>query len=140
LFAAAAGVFAGLALFNISYAKGTAYLHDDPAACANCHVMADVYNSWRKGSHHQTAVCNDCHTPPGTVGKYTSKALNGFLHSWAFTLGTYPANLRITARNRAITEAACLKCHAEVTENLRAAHPAGRDVSCLHCHRAVGHQ
>jgi hypothetical protein len=30
------------------------------------------------GGHRAAAVCNDCHTPPGLLGKYTTKALNGF--------------------------------------------------------------
>lgn len=140
LFAVAAGAFLGLAAFNVQYARGTAYLQDDPAACANCHVMNDVYAAWRKGSHHQAAVCNDCHTPAGFVPKYANKALNGFFHSWAFTLSSFPDNIRITPRNRSVTEQACLKCHADVTENLRAAHPVSRETSCLHCHNRVGHR
>jgi cytochrome c nitrite reductase small subunit len=135
----AAGLFAGIGLFNVQYARGTSYLKDDPAACANCHVMGDVYASWRKSSHHGVAVCNDCHTPPGWVPKYATKALNGFFHSWAFTMASYPDNIRITERNRRVTESACLKCHASLTEDLRAAHRASRDVSCLHCHRQAGH-
>lgn len=138
--AVAAGLFVGLGLFNLNYAHGTSYLRDDPSACANCHIMQDVFDSWRKGSHHGAAVCNDCHTPAGFVPKYANKALNGFFHSWAFTLHTYPENIRITARNRAVTEQACLKCHDGLTENLRAAHPPGREVSCLHCHSNVGHR
>ena len=31
LFALAAGAFVGLAAFNVQYARGTAYLQDDPA-------------------------------------------------------------------------------------------------------------
>jgi len=139
-FTVALGAFFGLGLFNIHYAHGTSYLQDDPSACANCHVMKDVYDSWRKGPHHHVAACNDCHTPAGLVPKYANKALNGFFHSWAFTFGTYPGNIQITGRNRAVTEKACLKCHADLTENLRAAHPATRHVSCLHCHNTVGHQ
>lgn len=139
-FLVAAGVFVGLGAFNLHYAHGTSYLQDNPAACANCHIMHDVYASWRKASHHQSAVCNDCHTPSGFLPKYANKALNGFIHSWAFTLGTYPENIQITPRNRAVTEQACLKCHADLTANLRAAHPATQGVSCLHCHSTVGHQ
>jgi cytochrome c nitrite reductase small subunit len=136
---AATGILVGFCAFGIHYTQGASYLRDDPAACVNCHAMNDVYDRWRKGSHGQTAVCNDCHTPAGLVPKWTSKALNGILHAWAFTLGTYPDNIRITARNLAVAEAACLKCHAALTEDLRAAHLLDATGACLRCHRSAGH-
>jgi cytochrome c nitrite reductase small subunit len=67
------------------YARGGSYLTDDPAACANCHVMREQYDGWIAASHRAVAVCNDCHTPPGLLGKYATKARNGFWHSVAFT-------------------------------------------------------
>jgi cytochrome c nitrite reductase small subunit len=53
------------------------------------------------------AVCNDCHTPPGLVPKYVTKARNGFWHSFYFTTGGSPDPLGITPRNHQVTEAAC---------------------------------
>lgn len=46
------GAAIGLGLFTFVYAGGTAYLGNDPAACANCHVMNEHYAAWRKSSHH----------------------------------------------------------------------------------------
>ncbi len=76
-----AGLTLGLGIFTFVYAKGGAYLTNDPAACANCHVMQEQYQGWLKGSHRSAAVCNDCHAPAGFIGKYATKAINGYFHS-----------------------------------------------------------
>ena len=86
-----AGVALGLGLFTLAYAKGLSYASDEPEACINCHVMREQYDGWIAGSHRAVAACNDCHTPPGTVDKYATKALNGFWHSFAFTTGASPS-------------------------------------------------
>ncbi|MGH7821889.1 MAG: NapC/NirT family cytochrome c, partial [Candidatus Binatia bacterium] len=59
------GAAAGIGGYTFVYAKGYAYLTDDPGACANCHVMEEQHSAWMKSSHRAVAVCNDCHTPPG---------------------------------------------------------------------------
>ncbi len=141
----AAAILAGLALglgsYTFVYARGYSYLTNDPAACANCHVMRDHYAAWTRASHRAVAVCNDCHTPPDLVGKYMTKAQNGFWHSFYFTTGGYPDPLRITPRNQRVTEQACRKCHAELTATIEPTHaqtpPAG--LTCTACHNDVGH-
>ena len=135
---ALAGAFLGIALFTFRYARGGSYLTDDPQACVNCHVMRDQFDGWRKSSHHRAAVCNDCHTPPGFIPKYFTKALNGVHHSWAFTTGHFPENIEITERNARVTNSACIKCHEELTVALRGVHASG-EVQCTACHRNVGH-
>ncbi|MDZ4674000.1 MAG: cytochrome c nitrite reductase small subunit [Gemmatimonadota bacterium] len=135
-----AGSAAGLGLFTFGYAKGGSYLTDDPAACANCHVMQDQYDAWIKSSHRAVATCNDCHTPHTTLGKYATKARNGFLHSVWFTLGGFPEPIRITAASRAVTERTCRACHAEVVDAMDSGDPAAHEQgSCIRCHAAVGH-
>ena len=136
----AIGVLAGLGVFTFGYARGAAYLTDDPAACANCHVMREQYAGWLKSSHRQAAVCNDCHTPPGFPAKYGVKALNGMFHSWAFTTGWFPDEIRITARNRGVTERACLKCHQDMVSTLAAARGHRQKQDCILCHAHPGHQ
>ena len=136
---AVAGACLGVGLYTFGYAKGSAYLTNDPHACANCHVMRAQYESWMKSSHGKVAVCNDCHTPPGFAAKYATKAVNGFFHSLAFTSGHFPDEIRITPRNFAVTESACLKCHAEIVEGIRATHRGREEVSCIRCHVSVGH-
>ena len=136
-----AGVAAGIGAYTFVYAKGYSYLTNDPAACANCHVMRDHYNAWTRSSHRSVAVCNDCHTPPGLVPKYVTKARNGFWHSFYFTTGRYPDPLRITPRNHDVTERACRKCHDELTASIDGPHPnaIARRLTCTKCHNEVGH-
>lgn len=136
------GLAIGLGSYTFVYAKGYSYLTDSPAACANCHVMRDHFSAWTNGSHHSVATCNDCHTPPGLIPKYVTKARNGFWHSFYFTVGGYPDPLRITPRNRDVTEQACRNCHGELTAAIEpvrsSSHPAD-PLSCTTCHRTVGH-
>jgi cytochrome c nitrite reductase small subunit len=125
--------------YTFIYAKGFSYLGHDAAACANCHVMQNHYRAWLKSSHRSVAVCNDCHTPPGFIPKYATKAINGFNHSFAFTTGRFPEPLRITARNEAVTEKACRKCHQEIVGAIEGPHPDRNRLSCIRCHATVGH-
>jgi cytochrome c nitrite reductase small subunit len=136
--AAAIGLAVGVGGFTFVYARGASYLTNDPAACANCHVMREHYAGWLASSHRAVAACNDCHTPPGAVGKYLTKASNGWWHSVAFTTGRFPEPIRITPRNRAVTEQACRACHRDVVEAI-AAPSGGAGPACARCHAAVGH-
>jgi cytochrome c nitrite reductase small subunit len=133
------GLVAGLGGFTFIYAKGYSYMTNNPTACVNCHVMREQYDGWVKSSHRAVATCNDCHTPPGVVGKYAAKASNGFWHSYYFTTGGFPDPIRITERNRNVTEQACRKCHAEITQAIEGPHRPGHETSCLRCHNSVGH-
>jgi cytochrome c nitrite reductase small subunit len=135
----ALGALLGIGLYTFGYARGASYLSNDPKACANCHVMREHLSGWMKSSHRKVAVCNDCHTPPGLIPKYTTKAVNGFFHSLAFTTGWFPDEIIITARNFRVTESACLKCHAEIVQGIRATRDHRSDVACISCHRTVGH-
>ncbi|HKS27664.1 MAG TPA: cytochrome c nitrite reductase small subunit [Pyrinomonadaceae bacterium] len=135
----ALGAVLGVGGYTFIYAKGYSYMTNNPGACANCHVMQDYYDGWLKSSHRSVAVCNDCHTPPGFVGKYMTKASNGFWHSFYFTTGNYPEPLRITRRNHDITEQACRKCHQEVVEAIDTQHQQTGETSCVRCHSTVGH-
>jgi len=135
----AVGLAFGVGAFTFVYAKGGSYLTDDPAACANCHVMQEQFDGWVHSSHRSVAVCNDCHTPPGLVPKYWTKAQNGFWHSFYFTTGDFPDPIRITERNRAVTEKSCRKCHADIVAEIDPSKDLGDRTSCLRCHRNVGH-
>jgi cytochrome c nitrite reductase small subunit len=133
--AATFGLAVGVGAYAFHYAKGSSYLGNDPATCANCHVMADHLAGWQAAPHHLVATCNDCHTPAGPVSKYVVKALNGYHHSMAFTLGGYPENIRARPESRAVVEANCRRCHAELVDDVD--HRDG--VSCVRCHASVGH-
>jgi cytochrome c nitrite reductase small subunit len=135
--AVAVGLAAGLGMYTFVYAKGHSYLTNDPAACANCHIMEEQYAAWMKSSHRAAAACNDCHTPEGVVGKYVAKASNGFWHSLAFTTGRHPDPLRIKPHNRSIAEARCRSCHSELAIAIDA---GGEPIACTRCHPDVGHR
>ncbi len=134
------GVALGLGTYTFAYAKGWSYLTNNPRACANCHVMNEQYDGWLKGSHRSVAVCNDCHVPHSFLGKYYTKARNGFWHSFYFTTQTFQEPIQATAKSRAITEAACRDCHASVVQAMGTpAHAGSREISCIRCHGSVGH-
>ncbi|HLM55006.1 MAG TPA: cytochrome c nitrite reductase small subunit [Pyrinomonadaceae bacterium] len=131
------GAAAGIGGYTFIYAKGYSYLTNNPAACANCHVMEEQYSGWLKSSHRSVATCNDCHTPPGFFGKYYTKASNGFWHSYYFTTDTFHEPIQITKRNHEITEQACRNCHQPVVEAIEGPHQG--QISCVRCHLSVGH-
>ncbi len=137
--AVALGVFVGLGLFTVEYGEGASYLSDSPEACINCHVMQPHYTAWLQSSHSRAAACNDCHLRHDFVGKWVTKADNGFFHSVAFTTGDFPDPIRIKPRNRIVTQEACLHCHAEFVPALLPPEPQGEVPLCVSCHAAVGH-
>ncbi|MBI5020561.1 MAG: cytochrome c nitrite reductase small subunit [Ignavibacteriales bacterium] len=134
------GIIIGIGSYTFIYAKGYSYMTDNPAACDNCHVMEGHFSGWMKGSHRSVATCNDCHTPPGLINKYLTKASNGFWHSFAFTTDLFPDQIQIKQGNLEITDGACIKCHEEITETIGGGHSTSdKSKSCIPCHRSVGH-
>lgn len=133
------GAAVGLGGYTFAFARGYAYLQDDPAACANCHAMGDHYAGWIKSSHRNVATCNDCHTPGTPAANLINKIDNGFWHGLKFTTGDYPANIRIRAHNREVTEASCRNCHADLVVAMDAGHAEADRLDCIRCHGSVGH-
>jgi cytochrome c nitrite reductase small subunit len=99
------GLLIGLGSYTFYYAKGYSYLLDDPQVCVNCHIMREQYDGWQKSSHHAVATCNACHTPHNLVGKYATKAENGFWHSYGFTLQNFHEPIQIRERSLEIVHA-----------------------------------
>lgn len=138
--AALLGTALGLGGYTFVYARGWSYLTNDPRACANCHIMNEQYDGWTKSSHRSVAACNDCHTPHDFVGKYATKANNGFWHSFYFTTGAFPEPIRIGARSRSVVEGQCRHCHADIVRAMGTpTHAGAPDLSCVRCHSSVGH-
>ncbi|HNU68476.1 MAG TPA: cytochrome c nitrite reductase small subunit [Myxococcota bacterium] len=145
------GALGGVGLFTFSYANGPAYLGNDPATCAQCHIMNDQFDSWRKGPHHASATCNDCHLPPQFPGKYVAKGLNGYHHSMGFTFQSptpdepgartvFHEPIRIKDFNSQILQDNCLRCHGDMVHDIvRGSTWADDAIRCVHCHSAVGH-
>jgi len=141
--AVALGVLGGIGAFTFGYGEGLSYMSNDPMACVNCHVMQGHYDSWINSSHRHVAVCNDCHLSDHPIGKWVTKTDNGFFHSLAFTTGGFHEPIQIKARNRRITQNACLSCHSDFVHPML---PTGTGVrgdemlNCVHCHADVGHR
>jgi cytochrome c nitrite reductase small subunit len=140
LYSILGGAVLGLGAYTFRYAEGTAYLSNDPRACVQCHIMREHYDGWQKASHHTVATCNDCHVPHDLVGKYLSKARNGFWHSYAFTLQNFHEPIRIKPSNANVLQANCVECHAGVVREIVHQGSAGDPSNnCLRCHESVGH-
>ena len=133
------GAVVGLGGFTFIYAKGGSYLGNDPNACANCHVMQDHLDAYVKSSHRSVATCNDCHTPPGLVPKYLTKAEHGFFHSLAFTTGEFHDPIQIKERSRRVTENSCRKCDQDIVHDIDLTRASDATMSCIRCHAGVGH-
>ena len=58
------GIAVGIGAYTFAYARGWSYLTDDPAACANCHVMREQFDGWLKSSHRAVATCKKATHPP----------------------------------------------------------------------------
>jgi len=134
------GTAIGISAYTFAYAKGWAYLTDDPAACANCHVMRAEFDGWLKSSHRSVATCNSCHTPKDFIGKYYTKASNGFWHSFFFTTGRFEDNIQIKPHSLEIAEQTCRNCHEEIVDAIEGTHATTKErLACVRCHKSVGH-
>lgn len=139
VFSILVGLTLGIGLYTFLYAKGYSYLSNNPEACANCHIMQNYYDGWVKSTHHVVATCNDCHTPKNIFGKYTTKANNGFWHSFYFTTGAFKEPIEIKSGNKKIVENNCRRCHQETVLAMDGFHPAAEKRACVSCHSMVGH-
>lgn len=134
------GLAVGVGAYTFIYAEGGSYLSNEATACANCHVMQSHYDAWIKSTHHDVAVCNDCHAPHDSfVDKYIVKGKNGFNHSLAFTTGRFTEPIQITPANKVVTEESCRACHADVVHVIDLSSKSEERMSCIRCHRDVGH-
>lgn len=133
------GTAVGVGGFTFIYGEGASYLTNDPSACVNCHVMNEQYSGWLQSSHRNVATCNDCHAPHDLLGKYWTKARNGYAHSYAFTTGDFPDQLRIKPSNLRVTEGACRYCHADLAAAVDGVDGTERR-GCVTCHSDVGHR
>jgi len=136
------GVAAGLGAYTFSYAKGLSYFGTDPKACTNCHIMEPEYAGWQKGSHHDVAVCIDCHLPHSFLSKYLTKAENGYRHGKLFTTQTFEEPITIKPPGLVILQSNCERCHADLVQDIvgsRSGPAAAHGPTCIHCHWTVGH-
>lgn len=133
----ALGVLAGVGGYTFRYARGLSYFSKRPEACINCHVMRGEYDAWQKSSHHDVAVCIDCHLPQALIPKYLAKAENGWRHGKLFTTQTFAEPITVKAAGRQILQDNCVRCHAPMVDQLL--HGGSSGISCTHCHLTAGH-
>jgi len=136
------GALFGAACFTFHEGEGLSYLGNAAPTCANCHVMQDQYDGWQKASHHAVAACNDCHVPHDLIGKYLTKAENGFEHSKAFTLQNFHEPIAIRPHSARIVQRNCIRCHVDRVNDMRGRTqtPSDASFSCARCHAHVGHR
>ncbi len=134
------GLFIGLGGYTFHQGEGASYFRDDPAACVNCHVMRDQFESWNHSSHREWATCNDCHMPQGKIDGLYTKALNGWNHAYAFTTGDFPEPIVINERNRRIALENCIRCHDGMVSEMHIELSDVKTYNCIECHGNVGHQ
>jgi cytochrome c nitrite reductase small subunit len=138
------GVLALIAVIGVGLyvTDFTAYLGDNPTTCNNCHVMDNVYEGWYHAGHKKWATCNDCHTPHAFIPKYITKAINGYHHVSAFTLGNIPDAIRAKEQSKEVVQENCLRCHAETVADIQMGELYGQAASdrfCFECHRNIAH-
>ena len=91
------GLLMGLGGYTFVYARGIVP-DERPGGLRQLSRHARAVRRWQRSSHRSVAVCNDCHAPHDVLGKYSTKASNGFWHSFYFTTGTFPEPIRIRPR------------------------------------------
>ena len=133
------GVAAGIGGYTFRYAEGLSYFKTDPKACVNCHIMQPEYDAWLKSSHHQVAVCIDCHLPHEFIPKYLAKAENGWRHGKKFTTQEFVEPIVVQAKGRAILQENCQRCHEQITHQIAGDARGAEQLPCTHCHFGVGH-
>jgi cytochrome c nitrite reductase small subunit len=129
------GLFVGI-IVSVVTVKTLAYT-DSAEFCKSCHIMNNVYDSFKDSTHAELA-CGDCHLPHDSlVSKYTFKAKSGLGHVYYNTLGEekIPGVLHPTKASKEAINHNCMNCHKSTLENV--SHDA-KD-SCTECHQSVPH-
>jgi cytochrome c nitrite reductase small subunit len=129
----------GLTYFFL-FQNGASYFTNKPEACINCHVMQPSYDDWTRSSHHQTAVCNDCHLSQTTVAKTIEKIQNGVNHSIALVLRDGQSRIVIKTKSKKILQTNCARCHNTTIKTDENHVGMDEATSCLTCHAQTGHQ
>jgi cytochrome c nitrite reductase small subunit len=139
----------GLFAYTVHASKALSYLSSDPKSCINCHVMNTQYATWQHSSHARDVTCVDCHLPrTSETDKLIAKAIDGWNHSVAFTLGSYDHAIKISDHGAKRVQDNCVSCHASLVSTLVS--NADRyhrfdDTSveegrrCWDCHKGVPH-
>ncbi|WP_227761738.1 NapC/NirT family cytochrome c [Zhaonella formicivorans] len=129
-------VLAGLFLVALIGVDSVHSITKDASFCVSCHVMQPAYGTWSHSSHREIVDCNGCHTDQRNyLTKTYSKVTSGVKHLVNNTFGDIPPRIRIATADEAIVQQNCIRCHGEVTRNVR----MDPTRSCSDCHRYTPH-
>ncbi|KKM09541.1 cytochrome C nitrite reductase [Clostridiales bacterium PH28_bin88] len=130
------GALAVLVLVLLVGAQSVNSATKDASFCVSCHAMQPAYGTWNHSSHREVVDCNGCHTDQRNYFTKTySKATTGVKHLFNNTIGNIPPRIRIANEDAALVQQNCLRCHEDITRNLRM-DPERR---CADCHRYTPH-
>ncbi len=104
--------------------------------------MREQYDGWIESSHRAVAVCNDCHAPHDLVGKYATKAVNGFWHSFGVhdaAASTSRSEIGAAQPSRSPRARAGTATATSSTRSTRIAPRSDERIDCVRCHGSVGH-
>ncbi len=103
------------------------------SACGTCHAVTVAVDSWSTSAHRQVS-CYGCHAAPGPLG------------AMAASVGGLVRLLNPVEREGRVYEDSCLSCHRDLREGvvgtsvrMRHSDVLEASMSCIECHRRVGH-
>ncbi len=143
LFVATVGLMGFMGIGVVLFAGASFWWTSQPSFCARCHVMEPYIAAWEQ-SPHADVNCESCHLTPGFFGfvggkiaglQVVANYIRGDYEDWSF--------------NAAVSNAACLQCHEEITDASIHSADTGilvshRDIlegggKCMFCHSTVAH-
>jgi cytochrome c nitrite reductase small subunit len=143
LFVATIGLMGFMGIGVLLFAGASFWWTSQPSFCGRCHVMEPYIAAWEQ-SPHADVNCEKCHLTPGFFGfiggkisglQVVANYIRGDYEDWSF--------------NAAVTNAACLQCHEDITEAPIHNKETGILVShkdilesggkCMFCHSTVAH-
>lgn len=138
----AACTMLGLVMYTFVYAKEAFVSSSDPTACINCHIMEEQYHGWTADSFQWPPALIAIYLTDNIVHKYFVKAENGFYARPEVHDRMASENIEARDVSLAVTNEACLYCHADITSDMRHLGTAqdGEIFDCVRCHAGIGHE
>ena len=133
------GSLIGVGGFTFIYARGYSYVSNDPAVCANCHIMENHYRAWMKSSTAPSRCATTAIPRPAWCRSTRPRRSTGSTIRSPSRPAGFPSRSRITPRNSEVTEKACRKCHDDIVNAIEGPDPGTNRLSCIRCHATVGH-
>lgn len=143
VFVASMGLVGLMGIGTLVFAGASFWWTSQPSFCDGCHVMEPYVAAWEQSSHADVN-CESCHLTPGFFGfvggkiaglQVVANYIRGDYEDWSF--------------NAAVSNAACLQCHEDITEASIHGPETGilvshRDIlegggKCMFCHSTVAH-